>query len=59
MAHVIVKNFSYKGESFVIVKIEGRYMAINTKDIDAAGKLTKNLLWSTQHYSGLHRCYNA
>ena len=41
MARVIVKHFSYKGEEFVIVKTEGRYMAINTKDIDANGTLTK------------------
>ena len=32
MARVIVKHFSYKGEEFVIVKTEGRYMAINTKE---------------------------
>ena len=41
MAKVIVKYFSYKGERFVIVETEGRYMAINTKDIDANGKLTR------------------
>lgn len=41
MARVIVKHFSYKGEEFVIVKTEGRYMAINTKDIGDNGILTK------------------
>lgn len=44
MANVIVKNFQYKNRSFAIVKHEsGRYMAIDYRYIDAAGRLTKTV----------------
>lgn len=52
MIKVVVKNFEYKTEKFVIIKEvvnnETWYMAINKKDIDEKGKLTRN-------YYGGHR----
>lgn len=37
-----VTTFYYRGETFKIVKCENYYMAINTKDIDENGVLTKS-----------------
>ena len=44
MANVIVKNFQYKDRSFAIVKHEsGKYMAIDRRYIDEAGRLTRTV----------------
>ncbi len=50
MATTIVRNFTYRNQSYTIVKDGKFYMTINQQFIDADGRITKEL-----HYNdGLH-----
>lgn len=47
----VIKNFIYRNERFVIAKDNGYYLAINYKDIDKNGALTRQLNGLQMHAS--------